>query len=219
MSPWVSISLVWTGRRYQRINSILTLRPLITTKTQEKERAQEKGQQKHFKYDCFRQPISSCMAADKSTPPPPPSPPPRLGLNSSPFWGCKKTSKHIFIKIQRCRGVIDSIINWLIFMAGIGTSNTMTSIISPLKLRSLYSPLPASDTLNRFSREVFFFSRSFFFFFLIRCFFSASPESGGTDSSPAQYVGQKEWDDASGTAFVSLRTSSDSAEFRRRPQK
>ena len=67
-----------------------------------------------------------------------------------------KTTKHIFINIQYHGGVIDSIISRVIFVAGIGTSNTMTSIISPLKLHSLYSPLRLSNTLNHFSWDVFF---------------------------------------------------------------
>lgn len=208
MSPWVNISLVWTGRRYQRINSILTLRPLITTKTQEKERAQEKGQQKHFKYDGFRHP----MWLQINPRPPPIWTAAWLVWSKHCYYKRKKISKHVFINIQCRRDVIDSIINWVIFMAGIGTSNTMTSIISPLKLNSLYWPLPPSNTLNRFSQEVFFFPP---------CFFCNSPESGGSDSSPAPYVGhlKKEWDDASGSAFVSLHTPTGSAEFRRRPQK
>lgn len=103
-------------------------------------------------------------------------------------------------------------------MAGIGTSDTMTSIISPLKLRSLYSPLCLSNTLNRFSWEVFFFPPSLFF---LTCCFSASTESGVTDSSPAPYVGhlKQEGADASGTAFVSLRTPTSPVKFRRQPQK
>lgn len=66
------------------------------------------------------------------------------------------TTKHIFINIHSRVGVIDSIINQVIFVTSIGTSNTMTSIISPLKLHSLYSPLWLSNTLNHFSWEVFF---------------------------------------------------------------
>lgn len=74
MSPWVSISLVWTGRSYQRINSILTLRSLITAKstrekqTQRKQKTENKTKTtSHFKYNCFSQLISSCVAADNST--------------------------------------------------------------------------------------------------------------------------------------------------------
>lgn len=91
----------------------------------------------------------------------------------------QKTTKHIFIKMQ-CHGrVIDSIINQVIFVASIGTSNTMTSIISPLKLHSLYSPLWLSNTLNHFSWEVFF----------LTCCFSASPKSSVTSNAPTLYVG------------------------------
>lgn len=66
------------------------------------------------------------------------------------------TTKHIFINIHSRVGVIDNIINQVIFVTSIGTSNTVTSIISPLKLHSLYSPLWLSNTLNHFSWEVFF---------------------------------------------------------------
>lgn len=104
----------------------------------------------------------------------------------------------MLINIQCHGGVIDSIINQVIFMASTGTSNAMTSIISLLKLHSLYSPLRFSNTLNHFSWEVFFF------FLFLTCCFSASPKSSVTSNSPTLYVGhlRLERDDASGTTFV-----------------
>lgn len=161
MSPWVSISLVWTGRWYQRINSILTLCSLITTKTQEKNSTQKKKAEKKKKptrhisniiasvswYHLARLQITALHSVWRNG---------WLGLMLTLLLKMQKTTKHIFINIQCHGGVIDSIINQVIFVASIGTSNTMTSIISPLKLHSLYSPLWLSNTLNHFSWEVFF---------------------------------------------------------------
>lgn len=185
MSPWVSISLVWTGRSYQRINSILTLRSLITAKsTREKQRQRkQKTENKtkttsHFKYNCLYHPawlqITPLHSVWSNG---------WLGLMLTLLLKMQKkttTTKHIFINIQCHGGVIDSIINQVIFVASKGTSNSMTSIISPLKLRSLYSPLRLSNTLNHFSWEVFFF---------LTCCFSASPKSNVTSNSLTLYVG------------------------------
>lgn len=93
----------------------------------------------------------------------------------------RETNKHILISIQCQGGVIDSIINHVIFMASAGTSNAMTSIISLLKLHSLYSPLQFSNTQNHFSWESFFFFST--------CCFSASPKSSVTSNSLTLYVG------------------------------
>lgn len=189
MSPWVSISLVWTGRSYQRINSILTLRSLITAKAQEKNRGKENEKRKTKQKPRH---ISNIIASVSWYHPAWLQITPLHSVWSNGWLGLmltlllkmqKKTTtttKHIFINIQCHGGVIDSIINQVIFVASIGTSNSMTSIISPLKLRSLYSPLRLSNTLNHFSWEVFFF---------LTCCFSASPKSNVTSNSLTLYVG------------------------------
>lgn len=125
-----------------------------TREEQHTRKKKKKTHPSHFKYYCFSQLISPGTAADNCTSFCLAQWMARFDVNTV-IKNAKKTTKHIFINIQCHGGVIDSIINQVIFVASIGTSNTMTSIISPLKLHSLYSPLWLSNTLNHFSWEVF----------------------------------------------------------------